>query len=115
MFVALWEFDVKSECEERFILAYSCSGAWARPFATHTKFHETRLPRHVVEPLHFVTMDVWEGREDYEHFLQYSPNAYQDLDALCEGQTTRERHVSSFDADGDSFVSMFRGDDRVRI
>ena len=99
MFVVLWEFDVKSECEERFTSAYAPSGAWARLFATDAKFRETRLLRHVVEPLRFVTMDVWESREGYEHFLQHSADAYRDLDALCEGLTTRERHLSSFDAD----------------
>jgi len=99
MFVVLWEFDVKSECEERFIFAYSPSGTWARLFATDAKFRETRLLRHVVEPLRFVTMDVWESREDYEHFLRSSADAYHALDTEYAGLTTRERHLSSFDAD----------------
>ncbi|MGA2421166.1 MAG: antibiotic biosynthesis monooxygenase [Candidatus Acidiferrum sp.] len=99
MFVVLWEFDVKSECEDGFILAYSPSGAWAQLFATHAKFRKTQLLRDIANPLRFVTMDVWESREDYEHFLQSSAKAYRELDALCEGLTTRERHLSSFDAD----------------
>jgi len=99
MFVVLWEFDVKSECEERFTSAYAPSGAWARLFATDAKFRETRLLRHISEPLRFVTMDVWESREDYKHFLQCSAEAYGDLDARCAGLTTGERHLSSFDAD----------------
>ena len=99
MFVILWEFDVKSECEERFTLAYAATGEWARLFATNTKFRCTKLLRNIAEPLRFVTMDVWESREDYEHFLQSSGAAYRELDARCEGFTTRERHLNSFDAD----------------
>lgn len=102
MFVILWEFDVKSECEKEFTRVYSPSGAWAWLFATHAKFRETRLLRNVAEPLRFVTMDVWESREDYEHFLHSSAAAYRALDAQCAGLTTRERHLSSFDADGSS-------------
>ncbi len=99
MFVVLWEFDVKSECEERFIAACSPSGAWARLFSTDAKYRETRLLRNIAEPLRFVTMDVWESREDYEHFLRSSADAYHALDAEYAGLTTHERHLSSFDAD----------------
>ncbi len=99
MFVVLWEFDVKSECEELFTSAYSASGEWARLFATDAKFRSTTLLRNIAVPLRFVSMDVWESREDYEHFLQSSGEAYRELDARCEGFTTRERHLSSFDAD----------------
>jgi heme-degrading monooxygenase HmoA len=95
MFVVLWEFDVKSECEERFTLVYSSSGDWARLFATNTGFRSTTLLRNVTEPLKFVTMDVWHSREDHEHFLRSSGDAYRELDARCEGLTTRERRLSS--------------------
>ena len=100
MFVILWEFDVKSECEELFTLAYSATGEWARLSATDAKFRSTTLLRHVAQPLRFVTMDVWESRADYEHFLQSAGDAYRELDARCAVWTTRERHLSSFDADG---------------
>jgi heme-degrading monooxygenase HmoA len=100
MFVILWEFDVKSECEEKFTRVYPPSGAWPRLFATHAKFRETRLLRNVAEPLRFVTMDVWESRENYEHFLHSSAAAYRALDAQRERLITRERHLSSFDANG---------------
>jgi len=103
MFVVLWEFDVKSECEEQFIAACSPTGEWARFFATDAKYRETRLLRNITEPLRFVTMDVWESREDYEHFLRSSGDAYQALDARFAGFTTRERHLSSFDAEEGQF------------
>jgi len=104
MFVILWEFDVKHECEDVFTSAYSSSGAWAGLFATDARFRETRLLRDMAsdvgQPVRYLSMDVWENREDYEHFLRENHEAYQELDAKCAGWTTRERHLSSFDADG---------------
>ena len=104
MFVILWEFDVKQECEEMFTSAYSRHGEWARLFASDPKFRETRLFRDMARdaamPPRYLTMDVWENREGYEHFLYENREAYQELDAKCGGWTTRERHLQSFDADG---------------
>jgi hypothetical protein len=44
-------------------------------------------------------MDVWDSREDHEHFLREHREAYHELDLQCAGWTTRERHLSSFDAE----------------
>lgn len=98
MFVVLWEFDVKSEYVDRFTLAYAANGEWGRLFAKDSKFRETRLLQNISEPLRFVTMDIWESRADYEHFLNEQADAYRDLDAKCAVWTTAERHLSSFDA-----------------
>jgi heme-degrading monooxygenase HmoA len=57
------------------------------------------LLRSISEPLRYMTMDVWESREDYEQFLKSYAEAYRALDAACEGLTTSERHLSSFDVD----------------
>jgi uncharacterized LabA/DUF88 family protein len=99
MFVVLWEFDVKSECIDRFTLAYAANGEWARLFAKDSKFRETRLLQNVSKPLRFVTMDIWEGRTGCEHFLNEQADGYRDLDAQCAAWTTAERHLNSFDAD----------------
>lgn len=99
MFVVLWEFDVKSECVDRFTLAYAANGEWARLFAKDGKFRETRLLQNISEPVRFLTMDIWESRADYEHFLNEHADAYRDLDAKCAAWTTAERHLNSFDAD----------------
>jgi hypothetical protein len=99
MFVVLWEFDVKSQCEDMFTSAYAADGEWARLFARDAKFRETKLLRNISQPLRFVTMDVWESRADYEHFMNESGQAYKELDAKCADWTTAERHLSSFDAE----------------
>jgi len=103
MFVILWEFDVKHDCEKLFTSAYSRTGTWARLFARDAKFREVRLfcdmAREGAQPLRYLTMDVWESREDYEHFLREHREAYRELDTACAGWTTRESHLRSFDAD----------------
>ena len=45
MFLALWEFEVKSGCEELFQTAYGADGERARLFRTDENFIETRLVR----------------------------------------------------------------------
>jgi heme-degrading monooxygenase HmoA len=99
MFVVLWEFDVKRESEVRFTFAYGSSGDWARLLQSAAGFRETRLLRSISEPLRYMTMDVWESREDYEQFMKTHAEAYRELDAACAGLTERERHMSSFDVD----------------
>jgi heme-degrading monooxygenase HmoA len=99
MFVVLWEFDVKRDSEVRFTFAYGSSGEWARLFRTAVGFRETRLLRSVSEPSRYMTMDVWESREDREEFMKTHAEAYRTLDAVCEELTASERHLSSFDSD----------------
>ena len=99
MFVVLWEFDVKRDSEVRFTLAYGSSGEWARLFRTAAGFRETRLLRSISQPLRYMTMDVWESREDREEFMKTHAEAYRTLDAVCEGLTASERHLSSFDSE----------------
>src|SRR5205814_3756608 len=42
MFLALWEYEVKSGCEERFESAYGPGGDWARLFRSDSNYRETR-------------------------------------------------------------------------
>jgi len=41
MFVALWEFEVKPGCEERFEMVYGPDGDWAKLFRRNSHYHET--------------------------------------------------------------------------
>jgi hypothetical protein len=42
MFVALWEFEVKPGCEERFEMVYGPDGDWAKLFRSDSHYRETR-------------------------------------------------------------------------
>jgi hypothetical protein len=88
MFLALWEFEVKSGCEVRFQSAYGAEGEWARLFRTDENFIETRLVRDGVRTDKFVTLDFWVSRSAYESFKELNHAAYLRLDRECQSLTT---------------------------
>ncbi len=76
MFLALWEFDVKPGCDERFESIYGPDGDWAQLFRRDPAYQRTLLLR---DPLHdrtYVTCDFWETRKAYEAFRQNNLDAY---------------------------------------
>ncbi len=97
MFLALWEFEVKSGCEERFRSVYGAEGEWARLFRTDPNFLETRLLRDPVQANKFVTLDFWESRSAYESFKELNHAAYLAMDRNCQSLTTFERCLGYFD------------------
>jgi heme-degrading monooxygenase HmoA len=97
MFLALWEFEVKSACEQRFQSVYGADGEWARLFRTDPNFIETRLLRDPVQPNKFVTLDFWESRSAYESFKELNHSAYLRLDRDCQSLTSIERCLGYFD------------------
>src|SRR6202035_1470250 len=97
MFLALWEFEVKSGCEERFQSVYGADGDWARLFRTDENFFETRLLRDPVQRSKFVTLDFWTSRSAYESFKELNHAAYVALDWSCESLTAFEKCLGYFE------------------
>ena len=97
MFLALWEFEVKSGCVERFQSAYGPQGEWVRLFRTDPSFVETRLLRDSAAPNKFVTLDFWQTRYAYESFRELNHPAYAELDKTFEKLTTFENCIGMFD------------------
>jgi heme-degrading monooxygenase HmoA len=97
MFVALWEFDVKPGCEERFERVYGPDGEWVRLFRGDANYQGTRLLREASRDGIYVTVDFWRSREAYERFRAAARESYAPLDAACEGLTASERHIGSFE------------------
>ena len=98
MFLALWEFEVKSGCEERFLSVYGPGGDWARLFRTDPGFLKTCLLQQPGQPGKFVTLDFWESRADYESFKELNHAAYSALDARGENLTKSERCLGNFES-----------------
>jgi heme-degrading monooxygenase HmoA len=96
MFVALWEFEVKPGCEERFETAYGPRGDWAELFRRHPGYRGTLLCRHASRPSTYLTMDTWTSQQDYEQFLKNQDAAYRQLDAACQALTRRERRIGTY-------------------
>ena len=97
MFVALWEFEVKPGREERFERVYGADGKWVRLFRCDRNYQGTRLLRDASRDGIYVTADFWSSREAYERFREAAAERYATIDTECEGLTTSERHIGSFE------------------
>jgi heme-degrading monooxygenase HmoA len=97
MFLALWEFEVKPGCEERFQTVYGAEGEWVRLFRGDPSFIETRLLKDPAAENKFVTVDFWESREAYESFKELNHAAYMAIDKQCESLTVSERCLGNFE------------------
>ncbi len=98
MFVALWEYEVKPSCEERFEKVYGPEGGWAKLFRSDGNYLETRLLRDVARPAIYLTLDFWSSQQAYEGFLERHAAEYKALDAEGERLTSGERRIGWFEA-----------------
>jgi len=97
MFLALWEFEVKSGCADRFQSAYGPQGEWVRLFRTDPSFIETRLLQDPSATNKFITLDFWRTRAAYESFKELNHAAYVTLDKNFENLTAYENCIGMFD------------------
>jgi hypothetical protein len=97
MFVALWEYEVKPRCEERFENAYGPGGDWVRLFRSDSHYYKTRLVRDSFRRGVYLTMDFWESRAAYEEFMAGHRKECEEIDAICEDMTIQERRIGWFE------------------
>jgi heme-degrading monooxygenase HmoA len=98
MFVALWEFEVKPGCQQRFERVYGTDGEWVRLFQSDGNYQGTRLLRDASRDGIYVTIDTWRSREAYERFRAAAAERYRAIDVECEGLTMSELHIGSFES-----------------
>jgi heme-degrading monooxygenase HmoA len=97
MFVALWEFEVKPGCEERFQRVYGPGGDWAKLFRNDSNYQETRLLRDATRAAIYLTLDFWKSRQAYERFMESHVAEYKKLDAASENLTLGERKIGWYE------------------
>ena len=97
MFLALWEYEVKPGCEERFEKVYGPAGDWAMLFRCDSNYQETRLLRDPFRPAIYLTLDFWKSRQAHEEFLAAHRAEYKKLDALGEDLTINERRAGDYE------------------
>jgi hypothetical protein len=90
MFLVLWEFEVKPECEERLERVYGAGGDWDSLFRRDAHHERTELFRHTDRPRIYLTADYWKSRKSYEEFLQARGAEYKKLDSIA-GEIDCER------------------------
>lgn len=97
MFLALWEFDVKPGCDQRFESVYGPDGHWAQLFRRDPAYQQTLLLRDPFRLRTYVTCDFWESQKAYAMFQQNNSDAYFALDKSCEELTLAERKIGAFE------------------
>jgi heme-degrading monooxygenase HmoA len=95
MYVAVWKFSVRPECESAFESAYRADGDWNRLFRQAPGYRSTELLRIPGEPRHYLTIDRWESERDWQDFRQRFAAEYQALDRRCEQWTDCEEPVAA--------------------
>jgi hypothetical protein len=95
LFLTLWEFEVKSGCEELFEQAHGPEGEWVRLFRRDARYRGTRLLRDAGRERVYVTMDMWESPEAYEEFREKWAAECAEVDKKCDRLTVGEGHLAS--------------------
>jgi len=96
LFLALWEFEVKPGCEEKFERVYGADGAWTKLFIQDSMYRGTRLVKDAERQRVYLTLDFWETREAYERFKKENAAEYERIDRECEGMTVREVRIGEY-------------------
>ncbi|HSG42543.1 MAG TPA: antibiotic biosynthesis monooxygenase [Anaerolineales bacterium] len=89
MFFVIWEYKVKPE-QSGFESIYSPNGAWAELFNRGEGYLGTELFRDQANRQHYLTIDRWRSKDEYDAFLDQHEKEYKALDAQCEGLTESE-------------------------
>ena len=95
MFVTVWEFKIKSDCEEELLRINRPGGAWVEFFKQAEGYRGT-------EVLHqagcVLTLDRWVSRAAFESFRDAHLDEYQKIDGQLAHLTEQEHHLGFFES-----------------
>ena len=97
MYRIVWQYEVRSERLAEFEQIYGPAGDWVQFFRSSPDFLGTELYRSTVDPIHFVTVDVWRSRPAYENFRKTHSERYSKLDEWCSQFSSHERTLGMSD------------------
>ncbi|HEY3221232.1 MAG TPA: antibiotic biosynthesis monooxygenase [Gemmatimonadales bacterium] len=97
MYWVVWSFDVKPEQARAFERLYGPEGDWVRLFQRAPGYAGTELRRETHRAAHYLTIDRWGSRADYQRFRDSFRTEYEVLDARCGGLTDFEKKVGDFE------------------
>jgi heme-degrading monooxygenase HmoA len=93
----VWSFDVKPAQARAFERAYGPDGDWVRLFQRAPGFAGSELRHGTDNTSHYLTIDRWRTRGDYDRFKDAFRNEYARLDARCAAMTEGEHKVGDFE------------------
>lgn len=97
MYVLVWEFIIRAECQDEFQAIYGPQGDWARLFRRSEGYERTELLHDASGALRYITLDYWKSRQAFEHFQREHRAEYQALDNRCAHLTEKETRVGEFE------------------
>jgi heme-degrading monooxygenase HmoA len=93
----VWSFDVKVDQVKTFERAYGPHGEWEQLFRRAPGYVGTELRRETDRRGHYLTIDRWNSRADYERFKEAFSTQNQMLDVRCARMTESEQKVGDFE------------------
>jgi hypothetical protein len=96
MFHIVWRYEVKESAVKTFEHEYGENGAWAHFFSTSTKFAGSILSRDLQNNFHYVIIDQWMSKEDYETFLSENKQRYDELSETTSILYKKEQRLGEF-------------------
>ncbi len=97
MYWVVWSYDVKPAQVKAFERAYGPDGDWDRLFQRAPGYGGTELRRETDRAAHYVTIDRWDSRADYQRFKDTFRKEYEVLDARCGALTDFEKRLGDFE------------------
>ena len=96
MQIILWEFKVRDDAIQEFIIAHGPDGDWAKLFRYAPGYLSTELLRSSSDSNTFVTIDRWKDAGCFARFQEQFGAEYKKLDIRLEGLTLSEKKLGTF-------------------
>jgi heme-degrading monooxygenase HmoA len=93
----VWSYDVKPAQVRTFERVYGPDGDWVRLLELAPGYVSTELRREADRSSHYLTIDRWNSRGDYQRFKDTFRKEYAVLDARCGRLTDSEQKVGDFE------------------
>ena len=94
MYVVIWRYTVLPADAESFEREYGPGGTWVEFFRRGTGYASTDLLK---AESHYLTIDRWTSKADYDKFLDAREAEYEELDARLAKLTETEEKVGEYE------------------
>jgi len=97
-FVYIWEYIVKEEYIEDFKRIYGPAGDWTQLFKKANGYIATDLHQDISNPKRFITIDLWNTKDDRDNFRKRFSKEFKVLDEHCDSFTNLEKLIGDFNS-----------------
>jgi heme-degrading monooxygenase HmoA len=95
-YIYIWRYHVSADKLSEFLNAYGPDGEWVSLFKTASGYLSTELLHDREREDCYITIDRWRSLEAFNKFMEGNREAFQTLDARCEGLTISEEQLGMF-------------------